>query len=39
MFARIALCGVEDTPGKAFSVSVCFAKHGISVDFNHSVNR
>ena len=30
--ARIALCGVEDTPGKAFSVFRMLAKHGISVD-------
>lgn len=30
--ARIALCGVEDTPGKAFSVFQMLAKHGISVD-------
>ena len=30
--ARIALCGVEDTPGKAFSVLRMLAKHGISVD-------
>ena len=30
--ARIARCGVEDTPGKAFSVFRMLAKHGISVD-------
>ncbi len=30
--ARIALCGVEDTPGKAFQVFRMLAKHGISVD-------
>ena len=30
--ARIALCGVEDTPGKAFSVFRMLAKSGISVD-------
>lgn len=30
--ARIALCGVEDTPGKAFTVFRMLAKHGISVD-------
>lgn len=30
--ARIALCGVEDTPGKAFTVFSMLAKHGISVD-------
>ena len=30
--ARIALCGVEDTPGKAFQVFQMLAKHGISVD-------
>ncbi len=30
--ARIALCGVEDTPGKAFSIFRMIAKNGISVD-------
>lgn len=30
--ARIALCGVEDTPGKAFSVFRMLAENGISVD-------
>lgn len=30
--ARIALCGVEDTPGKAFTVFSLLAKSGISVD-------
>ena len=30
--ARVALCGVEDTPGKAFQVFSMLAKHGISVD-------
>ncbi len=30
--ARIALCGVEDTPGKAFQVFQMLAKHNISVD-------
>lgn len=30
--ARIALCGVEDTPGKAFQVFQMLAKYGISVD-------
>ncbi len=30
--ARIALCGVEDTPGKAFQVFQMLARHGISVD-------
>lgn len=30
--ARIALCGVEDTPGKAFTVFRMLAKHGVSVD-------
>ncbi|MGN1116775.1 MAG: ACT domain-containing protein, partial [Candidatus Ornithomonoglobus sp.] len=30
--ARIALCGVEDTPGKAFQVFELIAKAGISVD-------
>lgn len=30
--ARVALCGVEDTPGKAFQVFQMLAKHGISVD-------
>lgn len=30
--ARVALCGVEDTPGKAFSVFSLLAHHGISVD-------
>ena len=30
--ARIALCGVEDTPGKAFQVFEMIAKSGISVD-------
>lgn len=30
--ARIALCGVEDTPGKAFQVFGMIAKAGISVD-------
>ena len=30
--ARIALCGVEDTPGKAFQVFEIIAKAGISVD-------
>ncbi len=30
--ARIALCGVEDTPGKAFSVFSMLAENGISVD-------
>lgn len=30
--ARIALCGVEDTPGKAFQVFSMLSKKGISVD-------
>ena len=30
--ARIALCGVEDTPGKAFQVFEMISKAGISVD-------
>lgn len=30
--ARIALCGVEDAPGKAFQVFAMIAKAGISVD-------
>ena len=30
--ARIALCGIEDTPGKAFEVFSLLSKHGISVD-------
>ncbi len=30
--ARIALCGVEDTPGKAYQVFALLSKHGISVD-------
>ena len=30
--ARIALCGVEDAPGKAFQVFEMIAKAGISVD-------
>lgn len=30
--ARIALCGVEDTPGKAFQVFSMISKKGISVD-------
>jgi len=30
--ARIALCGVEDTPGKAFQVFSLLSKNGISVD-------
>ena len=30
--ARIALCGVEDAPGKAFQVFQMLAKHNISVD-------
>ena len=30
--ARISLCGVADTPGKAFSVFRMIAKNGISVD-------
>ena len=30
--ARVALCGVEDTPGKAFQVFQMLAKNGISVD-------
>ena len=30
--ARIALCGVEDTPGKAFQLFQMLAKNGISVD-------
>ena len=30
--ARISLCGVEDTPGKAFQVFGMVAKAGISVD-------
>lgn len=30
--ARIALCGVEDTPGKAFQVFEMLSKKGISVD-------
>lgn len=30
--ARIALCGVEDTPGKAFQVFRMLGQHGISVD-------
>lgn len=30
--ARIALCDVEDTPGKAFQVFSMLAKHDISVD-------
>ncbi len=30
--ARIALCGIEDTPGKAFEVFALLSKHNISVD-------
>jgi len=30
--ARIALCGIEDTPGKAFEVFALLSKHGIGVD-------
>ena len=30
--ARVALCGVEDTPGKAFQVFQMLAKHGVIVD-------
>ena len=30
--ARIALCGIEDTPGKAFEVFSLISKHGIGVD-------
>ncbi len=30
--ARIALCGVEDTPGKAFTIFSLLAKKGIGVD-------
>ncbi len=30
--ARIALCGIEDTPGKAYQVFALLSKHGISVD-------
>lgn len=30
--ARIALCGIEDAPGKAFEVFSLLSKHGISVD-------
>ena len=30
--ARIALCGVEDTPGKAFQIFSMLSKKGISVD-------
>lgn len=30
--ARIALCGIEDTPGKAFQVFSLLSKHGIGVD-------
>lgn len=30
--ARIALCGVEDTPGKAFQVFAMLSKKGIGVD-------
>lgn len=30
--ARVALCGVEDTPGKAFQIFEMIAKAGISVD-------
>ena len=30
--ARIALCGIEDTPGKAFQVFALLSKHGINVD-------
>ncbi len=30
--ARVALCGVENAPGKAFQVFQMIAKHGISVD-------
>ena len=30
--ARIALCGVEDTPGKAFQIFSLLSKKGISVD-------
>ena len=30
--ARIALCGIEDTPGKAFEVFSLLSKHGIGVD-------
>ena len=30
--ARIALCGIEDTPGKAFEVFALLAKHNIGVD-------
>ena len=30
--ARIALCGIEDTPGKAFEVFSLISKHNIGVD-------
>lgn len=30
--ARIALCGIEDTPGKAYQVFELLSKNGISVD-------
>ena len=30
--ARIALCGIEDTPGKAFEVFALLSKHNIGVD-------
>ncbi len=30
--ARIALCGIEDVPGKAFEVFSLLSKHGIAVD-------
>ena len=30
--ARIALCGVEDTPGKAFQIFSLLSKNGIGVD-------
>lgn len=30
--ARIALCGIEDTPGKAYQVFALLSKHGIGVD-------
>ena len=30
--ARVALCGIEDTPGKAYQVFALLSKNGISVD-------
>ena len=30
--ARVALCGIEDTPGKAYQVFALLSKHGINVD-------